>query len=152
MKNLLLLLILITLAATTAYAEEHKEIESLERLQAENELEIEEIHMERERLEANFEFEKNMQNLELLERKAKINQLEKRTGAIKKRHPGPCLVLFAMITIAVHILSAVWVYKDMQERKNQSGLWLAIILLGGLLALIPYSIIRLVEPAPTPQQ
>jgi len=43
----------------------------------------------------------------------------------------------------VHILAAIWVYKDMRERSAGSGIWIAIALLAGLFGALVYALVRL---------
>ena len=46
--------------------------------------------------------------------------------------------LFLIISLTLRILLVVWVHPDCRKRQTGSGLWIFIILLGGLLATIAY--------------
>ncbi|MCJ7675488.1 MAG: hypothetical protein MUO33_10105, partial [Sedimentisphaerales bacterium] len=68
--------------------------------------------------------------------KMELAQMEK-----ARRHgPGPLLLLGI---VAVHILAAVWVNKDIRQRGCGSGLWVLISLLAGLLGTLVYAVVRL---------
>lgn len=152
MKKTLFLLTIIALITSVVFAEEHEQERDLDRdlESAEMKLEMGHLELKNARQHAEFEFENEMRQLELEQRRLEINNFAKGPKNPHKAHPSPCLMFFVLATFVVHILSTIWVYKDMDQRKNRSGLWVAIVLLGGLLALIPYSIIRLVEP-PQPE-
>ncbi len=53
------------------------------------------------------------------------------------------VLLLVGICIAVHILLAVWVFGDIRKRQAGSGIWIAVVLLTGLLGVIPYTLVRI---------
>ena len=81
-----------------------------------------------------------------------IEAHEARTAHIQRPRRGPyhhghkhggfaCMIGLIMITIRV--LATIWVCGDLQRRKTASGLWIPIVILGGLLGLLVYAVIRL---------
>ncbi|MBU4211206.1 MAG: hypothetical protein KKD33_01330 [Verrucomicrobia bacterium] len=48
-----------------------------------------------------------------------------------------------LICMVVHILLAIWVYRDIRHRNAGSGLWIVITLLTGLLGALVYAVARL---------
>jgi len=55
---------------------------------------------------------------------------------------GGLLVLVPLLWFIIGILLCVWVYRDAQKRGMSGILWLIIVLIGGLLGLIIYLIVR----------
>lgn len=55
---------------------------------------------------------------------------------------GFILLGCAAITAVLHILLTILVYTDMKKRNKFNGLWISIILLGGLVTIIPYALMR----------
>lgn len=53
--------------------------------------------------------------------------------------------LFMLVMLVVHILLAIWVYQDIRKRNSESGIWIIIALLTGLLGTAVYAIVRLGE-------
>ena len=51
--------------------------------------------------------------------------------------------LFLMMIISLHILLAVWVYKDIRKKDSESGIWIIIALVAGLPGVAVYAIVRL---------
>ena len=93
--------------------------------------------IELEEREVELNFHREMKELELQQRR---NELKGR-----KHHscrPGKCRGLL-LLCLIVHILSAVWVYKDIQQRKTGSGVWIVIALLTGLLGTLVYAVVRI---------
>ena len=64
--------------------------------------------------------------------------LERARNAIKYK---PQLLL--LLVLVVHILCAVWVYQDIQKHTGESGIWVVIALLTGLLGTLVYAVVRL---------
>ena len=81
--------------------------------------------------EEQLDFQRSMHELELQARRAEIH----------RRNGGHLAILFLGMII-VRALAAAWVYRDTQQH-SASGLWIAIVLVGGLLALIAYVVSRL---------
>ena len=112
---------------------------------AEKRLELRNIELEVEEIEAEFHFRRQMQELELQGRRIELEHQQKKLGyqAYGKRHHKKCAGPLVMICFVVHILVAVWVYKDIRNRNAGSGVWIAIALLAGLLGALVYAIVRL---------
>ena len=51
--------------------------------------------------------------------------------------------LFFVLCAVVHLLLTVWVYQDMRQRDASNGLWLAIVVLTGLLGTAVYALVRI---------
>jgi hypothetical protein len=51
--------------------------------------------------------------------------------------------LCTMICLLLHILLTILVFNDMRNRKDIQGLWLVIVLIGGLFATIAYMLYRM---------
>lgn len=146
MKHHFLLALLISLFVPTVavFALEGEEKADLERVEQHMQMQRMELELEHERAE--LEFENEMRNLEL---EAKRAQLQ---GELKSHHDdddddeeeGMCLIVLVIILI-VHILSAIWVYQDIQKGSGVSWVWVVIALLAGLLGTLVYAVIRLVE-------
>ena len=50
-------------------------------------------------------------------------------------------VIFGIVTLVINVALVVWVYND-AERKGEDGLvWVAIVLIGGLVGLIAYMLL-----------
>ena len=76
-----------------------------------------------------------------------INTKEKNKQAAsycprQKYHHCKGMFLIFLISIVVHILLAIWTYKD-TKKTGVSGIWVAVVLLTGLFGVIPYAIVRL---------
>jgi Flp pilus assembly protein TadB len=92
--------------------------------------------------EAELGVERQMHELELEARRAEIERSQRGPYRHRKKHGGfACLIVLIMIIIRA--LTTIWVYGDLQRRKTGSGLWIPIVLLGGLLGLLVYAVIRL---------
>jgi len=92
--------------------------------------------------EANLNFERQMQELELQARRTQIER-QQRGPYHHRRKCGGAAGLIGLIMLIVRILAVIWVSKDLQQRKTGSGLWIPIVLLGGLFGLLVYAVIRL---------
>ena len=96
--------------------------------------------------EAEFDFRTRQQELELEERRLEQElELEERRIEIENNNKEnnkemqPLLLLI----LVVNILCAVWVYQDIQKRSHESGIWIVIALISGLLGTLVYAIVRL---------
>ena len=133
MKRRVLWMVLaaMVLLPPVAFCQEAKGPEDFER-----QMQMREREMEVQGRQAKMEMDRRMAELELAKRKMELAQMEK-----ARRHgPGPLLLL---VVVAVHILAAVWVYKDIRQRGCGSGLWVVISLLAGLLGTLVYAVVRL---------
>ncbi len=113
----------------------------------EREMHMHSMRLELEQREADLKFDREMKELELEKRRIALGRARKTQkdpdhfkGHGKEENHGILIVLFV-----VHILLAVWVYKDIRTRNSGSGIWIVIVLLTGLLGVLPYTIVRLGE-------
>jgi len=133
MKRYVLTFVLATLFVPAfAIGQEFEEQEDIER-----QMELQERQMEIEQRQAKMELERRKQELELEGYKLKMERLR------KAHKPG--LHPLLLLVLIVHILVAVWVYQDIQQRACGSGIWIVIALLTGLLGTLVYAVIRLGE-------
>ena len=141
MKNIALGLIATLLLAVPAMAEEH-------------EVDIEQAmeHMELEHARAEFEFNQEMRKTELAERQLKLEmmrrQIDRPQKSPKKEKEGGVFLLL----MAVHILMAVWVYKDVRRKNSGNGIWIVITLLVGFFGAAVYALIRIGDGKPVPEE
>jgi hypothetical protein len=73
-------------------------------------------------------------------------QPQRQWPARKQMHRGRCRPLCGLLMVmclVVHILVAVWVYKDIRTRGTGSGIWIVIALISGLLGALVYAVVRL---------
>jgi hypothetical protein len=114
-------------------------------LSAASQLELREIRFKAERMEAEADFHRQMQELELEERRIELDHQRKELeGSGDRRHHGKkCAGPLLLICLIVHILATVWVYQDVRKRKAGSGIWIVITLLAGLLGMLVYAVVRL---------
>ncbi len=92
--------------------------------------------------EAKLDFERQMHELELEARRTQI-QRQQRGPYHHRKKCGGAAGLIGLIMIIIRVLATIWVCRDLQQRKTGSGLWIPIVLLGGLLGLLVYAVIRL---------
>lgn len=83
-----------------------------------------------------------MRENELREHAENIKMREREMESAKKEKDLQPLFLLILV---VNILCAVWVYQDIQKRSRESGLWIVIALITGLLGTLVYAIVRLVD-------
>ena len=107
-----------------------------EKMDAEQRMRFRHQQMELEEKEAEAGFRHRMRELELEEREIEIEH--QRHGEGHK-----CGVVLMVICFVIHILLAIWIYKDIEKRKSGSGIWIVIALLAGLLGALVYAIVRL---------
>ncbi len=89
-----------------------------------------------------LDFERQMHELELEERRAQIGWPQRGPYHHKKDHGG-VMCLIVLIMIIVRILATIWVCGDLQRRRTGSGLWIPIVLLAGLFGLLVYAVTRI---------
>lgn len=100
-----------------------------------NQLQLREREMDLEQRQADMKFHSEQQELELEARRIDLENARKANN--KDFHP--LLILLAV----VNILCAVWVYQDIQKMSKESGIWIVIVLLTGLLGTLVYAVIRI---------
>ena len=130
----LILTVVLTFPAIAQAAESTPTEADIEAMQAT--LEIRQLELEIAAAESEMDFQRQMHEVELEQRRAKIAHPSHRD------HKGG-KGIFLLLWLVVHALATVWVYKDLHERKTGSGLWIPIVLIGGLLGLLVYAVIRL---------
>jgi hypothetical protein len=52
------------------------------------------------------------------------------------------LIVFALIWFIIAILLCIWVYRDAESRGMNGALWLIIVLVGGVIGLVVYLVVR----------
>ncbi|OGH58232.1 MAG: hypothetical protein A3G34_11930 [Candidatus Lindowbacteria bacterium RIFCSPLOWO2_12_FULL_62_27] len=63
-----------------------------------------------------------------------------------RRCPVPFLCILFTVLAIIHVLLAIEVFKDVRASEpKMSGLWVAVVLLGGLPATVAYALFRLVQ-------
>jgi len=109
------------------------------------------MQMELQEREAEFDFQQKMREFELEKRKIALKRA--RRAPHHPAHFKCCgkgkLLPIAILCFVVHILLAVWVYKDIRARNSGSGIWIVIVLLTGLFGVLPYAVVRLGETPKT---
>ncbi len=125
-----------------AFAQEHEEALALEgqKLDFEHARRARELDIEAQ--DVQLDFERQMHELELQERRAQIER-QQRGPYHHRQKRGSVVCLIGLIMIIVRVLATIWVCRDLQQRKTGSGLWIPIVLLGGLFGLLVYAVIRL---------
>ena len=88
--------------------------------------EMQKIHLEKARLE--------------LERERRMLEPRDRQHGEKMGEAHGMLVVLCGI---VHVLLAIWVYRDLRKRNEGAGLWVAITLLSGFFGALIYAVVRL---------
>jgi hypothetical protein len=106
---------------------------------AQNELKEQRVGLEGERRKLDQEWQK------LKHHKGQM-QPQRQWPARKQMHKSRCRPLCGLLMVmclVVHILVAVWVYKDIRTRGTGSGIWIVIALISGLLGALVYAVVRL---------
>ena len=141
MKRYVLSIVLMTMfVSTAAFAQESEPGENVER-----EMHLRSMQLELEERDAELGFQERMRELELEQRRIELeHQRRPQEHPVHRKHhwkgkPHPLLIVFFI----VHILMAVWVYKDIRERNRGSGIWIVIVLLTGLFGVLAYAVVRL---------
>jgi len=111
----------------------------------EQQMHLHKMQLELKNHEAELAFKQEMRQLELEKQRIGLEQQRRMTEHLGQRAHGhkPCLGLFFLGCFVVHILVAVWVYKDIRARECGSGIWIAIALLAGLCGALVYAVVRL---------
>jgi len=130
---ILIAIVMAVLVPAGAVAQEHEEGPS----SSEQQMHQRNMELELEGREIELSFHRQMKELELQRRRNEVHGREHHNW---KRGKCKALLLFCLI---VHILTAVWVYKDIQQRKTGSGVWIVIALITGLLGTLVYAVVRI---------
>lgn len=59
-----------------------------------------------------------------------------------------CLFGIAILLLIVHIVLAIWIYKDAESRGEKGVLWLLVFLVAGIIGLIIWLIVRPSKASP----
>jgi len=126
--------------STAAFSQEPEVEEDIER-----QIHLHSMQLELEEREAEMGFQERMRELELEARRIQLERQRRPQEHLRhrKHHCKPGKILFILGWFLVHILVAVWVYKDIRERNSGSGIWIVIVLLTGLFGVLAYAIVRL---------
>ena len=139
---MLVLLVIGVFLPAVAFAQGEEEALALEAERLELEHANRERQLEMDAHESRLDIERQMHELELEERRAQIQRPHRGSYHHRKKH-GRFACLIGLIMIIVRLLATIWVAGDLQRRKAGSALWIPIVLLGGLLGLGVYAVIRL---------
>jgi hypothetical protein len=126
--------------STAAFSQEPELEEDIER-----EMHLRNMQLELEQQEAELGFQERIRELELEARKIELERQRRpqKHAAYRKPHCKGKMAPFILVCIVVHLLLAIWVYKDIRERNSGSGIWIVIALLAGLLGVLAYAVVRL---------
>ena len=100
------------------------------------EIQLREQELGLQQKEAEFKFQQAKRDIELQAQKIKLENTRKP----KKDEAMP--VLF-MLILVVNILCSIWVYQDIQKKSHESGIWIVIALLTGLIGTLVYAVVRI---------
>jgi len=140
MKRYVLSVLLMSMLACPAVFSQEPGPEDVE-----HQMRLHKMQLEMKNHEAELGFQQEVRQLELQKRRI---ELEQQRGMKEHLGPGmrchkPCMGLFFLGCLVVHILVAVWVYKDIRARECGSGIWVAVALLAGLFGALVYAVVRL---------
>jgi|GEM_PF-3540359 len=121
--------------------ETHEHLENHEEGDLEEALHQQNLQLEMKRQELDFETERRLLELEVERQEHELQNIYHDRD--DEEEWFELIGLFLIISLTLRILLAVWVHLDSRKRQTGSGLWIFIILLGGLLATIAYGIMRL---------
>jgi len=138
-KHMLCLLVAGFITQAPLFAEEAK----IGIQDAEDQLEMFNIQLEQKKAETDFEFGRQMRELQLEKARLEIEHARREPG----RHLGPkpegmCAIIL-LIAVLNRILAPIWIYRDMRQRNAGSVILVLLGILGGLAGLLTYAVIRL---------
>lgn len=99
------------------------------------EMQLREKELDLQQKEADLKFQQQKRELELQSRKIKLE------NARKPKQDAKGLIL--ILILVVNILCSIWVYQDIQKKSHESGIWIVIALLTGLIGTLVYAVIRI---------
>ena len=137
MKRILLLAALTTiLIPVVAYSQEDAAGAAQKQNAARTrEMQMREKELDLQQKEAELKFQQQKRELELQSRKVDLE------NARKPKQNGMGVIL--ILILIVNILCSVWVYQDIQKKSHESGIWIIIALLAGLIGTLVYAVIRI---------
>ena len=121
--------------------ETHEHLENHEEGDLEEALYQQNLQLEMKRQELDFETERRLRELEVERQELELQNMYHDRDDDEEWLE--LIGLLLIISLTLRILLAVWVHLDCRKRQIGSGLWIFIILLGGLLATIAYGIMRI---------
>jgi hypothetical protein len=112
---------------------------------AEQQMKVRRMQRQMEAEEKEFKIDQAMRGLELEKKRIEVENMRKgpKEAGWKKHHYEGAKGAFILGIVVVHILLTLWVYGDIKERGKGSVIWVAVVLLAGILGTIPYTIVRL---------
>ena len=138
MKKFMLIAMLTAIfVPANSFGEEHEKRPARPAASREQQMRMQHMELELEKREIELDFQRQMKELELQQHRNEIKGCKHHNW----QH-GKCRGLLLLFLI-VHILTAVWVYKDIQQRKTGSGVWIVIALITGLLGTLVYAVVRI---------
>ena len=142
-KFILIAILALLVCSEVVFGEEVKKGKGGQKMNAEQRMQLRRKQMQLEEAEVEAGFRQRMRELNLEEREFEIERQRKELEP--KRHGGghKCGKMLMVIFIIIHILLAIWVYRDIANRKSGSGIWIVIALLAGLLGTLVYAVVRL---------
>ena len=140
MKRYVLSIVLMTMFVSTAAFSQEPGPEDMER-----QMHLRSMQLELEERESEMGFQERMREFELEQRRIQLEHQRRPQEHPRhwKHHRKGKPHLLLIVFFIVHILVAVWVYKDIRERNSGSGIWIVIALLTGLFGVLAYAIVRL---------
>ncbi|MBA7677224.1 hypothetical protein ES703_85475 [subsurface metagenome] len=141
MKRYVLSIVLMTMFVSTAVFSQEPEVEE----DIERQMHLRSMQLELEEREGELGFQERMRELELEQRRIELERQRRAQEhpGHRRHHRNGGILPFVLVCFVVHILVAVWVYKDIRERNRGSGIWIVIALLTGLFGVLAYAIVRL---------
>jgi len=152
MKGYVLVGLLLAMFCSTAvFSQEPYEEPRSPEEEMEREMHLHRMQMELQERKVELDFHREMKKLGLEKRRIALEderRPQRRPTHFKHCGKGKMLPI-AIVCFVIHILLAVWVYKDIRRRNSGSGIWIVIVLLTGLFGVLPYAIVRLGETPKT---
>ena len=129
MRKYLLSIVLVSMLVPTAtFAEKPGPIEEVER-----QMRLQKMELDMGKHKTDVKFQEEMRKLDMEKQRLQLDRERKKLGF--GDHCSPCrkiLPLLLLGCVVVHILTAIWVYKDIRQRGSGSGIWIVVVLLAGL--------------------
>jgi Flp pilus assembly protein TadB len=137
MKRILLLAALMTIfIPTVAYSQENAASSAQKQNAARTkEMQLREKELDLQQKEAELKFQQQKRELELQSRKIELE------NARKPKQDAKDLIL--ILILVMNVLCSIWVYQDIQKKSHESGIWIVVALLTGLIGTLVYAVIRI---------
>ena len=111
-------------------------------------LQIEERRLALERKERELAFQRATLDVQFKQQMSGLNKVPLTQWKARLAHLFPLLILaklFALCAFAcilINILLTIAVFNDMRARKEMNGLWIALVLIGGVCTALIYALLR----------